>query len=82
MADELLHLQVDAQLAVAESDVKNQVAAESDELSQAKSDDQDRLHHQRDLAVSAVSAVSSSAQYSRLAPVPVAELLAVAALFV
>ncbi len=87
MADVLLHLQVDAQLAVAESDVKNQVAAESDELSQAKSDDQYRLHHQRDLAQSAVLAVltvltvstvltGQPAQYSRL--VLVAELLAVA----
>jgi hypothetical protein len=58
MADVLRHLQVDAQLAVAESDAKNQVAAESDGLSQAKSDDQDQLHHQRDLAESAVSIVS------------------------
>ncbi len=57
MADVLPRLQVDAQLAVAESDVKNQVAAESDELSQAKSDDQEQLHHQRDLAVLAVLAV-------------------------
>ena len=55
--DELRHLQVDAQLAVAESDAKNQVVEESDELNQAKLDDQERLHHQHDLAVSAVSAV-------------------------
>jgi hypothetical protein len=33
--DGLLHLQVDAQLAVAESDVKNQVVVGSDELSPA-----------------------------------------------
>ena len=45
------------QLAVAESDVKNQVVEVSDELNQAKLDDQERLHHQHDLAVSAVSAV-------------------------
>ena len=57
MADVLLRLQVDVQLAVAESDAKNQVAAESDELSQAKSDDQGRLRRQRDLAQLAVSAV-------------------------
>ncbi len=44
-------------MAVVGSDVKNQVVAESDELSQAKSDDQEQLHHQRDLAVSAVSIV-------------------------
>ncbi len=44
-------------MAVVGSDVKNQVVAELDELSQAKSDDQEQLHHQRDLAVSAVSAV-------------------------
>jgi hypothetical protein len=43
-------------LAVAESDVKNQAVEESDELSQAKLDDQERLHHQHDLAVSAESA--------------------------
>ena len=46
------------QLAVAESDVKNQVVEVSDELNQAKLDDQERLHHQHDLAVQAVSAVS------------------------
>ena len=57
MADELRHLQVDAQLAVAESGVKNQVVEESDELNQAKLDDQELLHHQRDLAVLAVSDV-------------------------
>ena len=45
------------QLAVAESDAKNQVVEESDELNQAKLDDQELLHHQRDLAVSAVSDV-------------------------
>ncbi len=77
MADELLHLQADVQLAVAESDAKNQAVEESDELSQAKSDDQEQVHHQHDLAVSAVSA-EQLAQCSRLAPVPVAELLAVA----
>ena len=59
MADVLRHLQVDVQLAVAESDAKNQVVAESDELSQAKSDDQGQLHHQRDLAQSAVLTVST-----------------------
>ena len=57
MADELLHLQADVQLAVAESDAKNQAVEESDELSQAMLDDQERSHHQHDLAVSAVSAV-------------------------
>jgi hypothetical protein len=41
------------QLAVAESDAKNQAVEESDELSQAKSDDQEQVHHQHDLAVSA-----------------------------
>jgi hypothetical protein len=35
MADELHHLQVDAQLVVAESGVKNQVVVESAELCQA-----------------------------------------------
>ena len=57
-------------MAVAESDAKNQAVEESDELSQAMLDDQERLHHQHDLAVSAVSAVSAEqlAQCSRLAP--------------
>jgi hypothetical protein len=53
MADELRHLQADVQLAVAESDAKNQAVEESDELNQAMLDDQERLHHQHDLAVSA-----------------------------
>ncbi len=44
-------------MAVVESDVKNQVVEDSDDISQAKSDDQEQLHHQRDLAVPVVSTV-------------------------